>query len=228
MSGTENEEFQTPKDHAVDCLDVVDFDSFKAQSPVASMYDYGSESDLEPALSPDLDELDVGHSMGGTQQSVNKGPTGGRGQQRRPGFGACGTVFKGTYQLPSLNKPFVFGRPQSASNTSHHQLNPSSGFDNSPSRMHPHLQPFPTIRRANRPTAPLAHSQSLIKYTGGSNGASGKAASFGERPSQGGMSKKRTAKDLDEDSDEGVSIRLKRLNLEGGNLTLHKYEEGHE
>jgi hypothetical protein len=94
--------------------------------------------------------------------------------------------------------------------------------------MHSHLEPFPPIRRSNRPTAPLAYSQSLVKYTGASNGASGRAALLGERPSQGGMSKKRTAKDLDKDSNEEVLNRFKRLNLSGGSLTLHKYEEGHE
>jgi hypothetical protein len=60
------------------------------------MNDYGLESDFEPALSPDLDELDHGHSMGGTKHSVDAGPAGRRHQQQRPGFGACGTVFTGT------------------------------------------------------------------------------------------------------------------------------------
>jgi hypothetical protein len=110
-----------------DCLDRFDYESLPGpQSPVTSMNKYGSESDLEPALSPDLDELDVGHSMGGTKRSVNAGPAGGRHQQPRTGLGSCGTVFTGTYQLPPQNTPFMFGRPQSASNTASHNPNPSS------------------------------------------------------------------------------------------------------
>jgi hypothetical protein len=200
-----------------DCFDRFDFESLPGpQSPVTSMNEYGSESDLEPVLSPDLDELDVDHSMGGTKRSVNAGPAGRRHQQPRAGFGSSGTVFTGTYQLPPQNTLFMFG--QSASNTASHNPNPSSLSGDPSPPTNPNLPVFRSRPRAYRGAAPSANTQSLILYERSREGRLGRVKLSVEGPSQAGSTGKRRAIDdegSERDSREDIHDKFRKLKLDG-------------
>jgi hypothetical protein len=202
-----------------DCFDRFDFESLPGpQSPVTPMNDYGPKRDFELALSPNLDEFDVGHSMGGTERSVNAGPAGGRHQQQRPGFGACGTVITGTYQLPRQNTLFMFGSPQSASNTASHNPNPSNLSGDPSPPTNPNLPVFRSRPRAYRGAAPSTSGQSLTLYERSREGRLGPVKSIVEGPSQAGTTIKRRAIDdegSEKNSREDIHNKFQKLTLDG-------------